>query len=499
MISSKPLLTGISGLILSAALHAQIPMGSAMNGAAQEDYFGSSISMPDARTIAIGAFGNDGRGDNVGQVRIMQWESGKWNMKGSDIFGAMAGEESGFSVSMPDENTVAIGAPENSYIGIGSGEVKVYTWDGAQWVVKGSPLRGNQANEGFGTHVAMPNANTLVVASPFYDHVVNGTGRVKVFLFENGNWVQKGMSFYGDHASEYLGSSISMPDENTLAIGSADYKLLDKKIGRVQVYSWNGAAWVQKAGDLVGTTEGAGFASSISMPDANTLAIGEPNSNVNGVSSGKVSIFRWNGSAWQKKGPDINGKSAASYLGKALSMPDSMTIAISAPNESAGGKTANGVVRVYEYRKLGTFYVWSLKGTEIEGLRANDDFGWTVYMPDNNTVAAGTPFCHEAAFNAGQVRVFRFSTAGTRQPQGFSQNIRLYPNPSSGTANISGLSSGAYHFAITDLQGRIHHSGEFQSTSFHFDLSALPAGSYHLQLTLAESQERVVLPVMLVK
>jgi hypothetical protein len=62
--------------------------------------------------------------------------------RGNDIDGEAAGDWSGRSVSMPDNNTVAIGALNNHGNGINSGHVRIYRWNGSTWVQKGADIDG---------------------------------------------------------------------------------------------------------------------------------------------------------------------------------------------------------------------------------------------------------------------------------------------------------------------------------------------------------------------
>ncbi|MEY1639533.1 hypothetical protein [Tenuifilum osseticum] len=67
--------------------------------------------------------------------------------KGGDIDGEAAGNWSGYSVSMPDANTVAIGAPYNAGNGTSAGHVRIYTWNGTTWVQKGADIDGEAAGD----------------------------------------------------------------------------------------------------------------------------------------------------------------------------------------------------------------------------------------------------------------------------------------------------------------------------------------------------------------
>ena len=76
----------------------------------------------DGNTVAIGASNNDGNGGNSGHVRIFNWNGSNWVQLGSDIDGEAADDRSGYSVSLnADGNTVAIGAYGND--GNGSNQV----------------------------------------------------------------------------------------------------------------------------------------------------------------------------------------------------------------------------------------------------------------------------------------------------------------------------------------------------------------------------------------
>ena len=122
-----------TGLMLSIlTLNAQVQIGADIDGEAAGDESGGAVSMPDANTLAIGADGNDvgslvSNMSDAGHVRVYTWSGTTWVQKGVDINGEGAGDWSGTSVSMPDANTLAIGAPYNGGNLIGAGHVRVYS------------------------------------------------------------------------------------------------------------------------------------------------------------------------------------------------------------------------------------------------------------------------------------------------------------------------------------------------------------------------------------
>jgi hypothetical protein len=106
-------------------------IGQNITGEAIGNYFGWSVSLSDdGKTIAVGAPGNNGNGDDSGYVRVYRMSDSEteWTQLGVDIDGEQAGEWSGYSVSLSgDGNTVAIGSPYYvSDSGYEGGQVKVY-------------------------------------------------------------------------------------------------------------------------------------------------------------------------------------------------------------------------------------------------------------------------------------------------------------------------------------------------------------------------------------
>ena len=178
----------------------------------------------------------------------------------------------------------------------------------------GSEIEGDVAHGFFGRSVSMPDANTLAVGAPDYDGAVEDDGYVRVYSWRGSAWHQKGSDIDEEGFFEWsdgLGWSISMPDSNTLAVGAVfDGGNNAFRTGRVRVYSWNGSAWHQKGRNIDGEGHSDWSGSSVSMPDSNTLAIGAFRNDGNGSDAGHVRVYGWNGSAWHQKGIDIDWRSS---------------------------------------------------------------------------------------------------------------------------------------------------------------------------------------------
>jgi hypothetical protein len=110
-----------------------IQIGQDINGEANGDTFGSSVSLSDdGKTLAVGVRGADVNGAASGHVKVYQMDGSVsgWMQLGDDINGEAAYDNSGWSVSLSaDGNTVAIGSPNNGDNGDASGHVRVFVWE----------------------------------------------------------------------------------------------------------------------------------------------------------------------------------------------------------------------------------------------------------------------------------------------------------------------------------------------------------------------------------
>jgi hypothetical protein len=96
----------------------------------QPDESGWAISLSgDGGTLAIGARYNNGNGNWSGHVRVYQNVGGNWIQIGQDVDGEADGDQSGYSVSLSDDGSIlAIGAWFNDGNGNQSGHTCVYHW-----------------------------------------------------------------------------------------------------------------------------------------------------------------------------------------------------------------------------------------------------------------------------------------------------------------------------------------------------------------------------------
>ena len=81
---------------------------------------------------------------------------------------------------------------------------------------------------------------------------------------------------------------------------------MENHYGRVRVYAWDGQSWTQRGQDIEGEAEydQSGWRVSLSA-DGNVLASSAPKNDANGLDSGQVRVYSWDGQTWGQRGqPD---------------------------------------------------------------------------------------------------------------------------------------------------------------------------------------------------
>lgn len=459
--------------------------GSNIDGDAIDDYSGWAVCMPDEFTVAISSYRADSAGNSAGLVRVMEWDGTDWVQKGSSLFGQHPYEHAGYSIHMPDANTIAVGADKNDENGTESGQVRVYEWDGGDWVQKGSDLNGEARYDYFGYAVNMPDANTLAVGADRNDDHGTNAGEVNIYKWNGTNWVLKGQGIGGESESDQSGRSVSMPDSNTVAIGAPYNDGGGTASGHARVFTWNGAAWVQKGNDIDGAKAGD-FSVNLSMPDPNTIAFGSGFNSDGGYNAGEARVFEWNGSAWVQKGGDLEGM-ANQEFGWSVDMPDANTLAVGGYRASPNGMET-GFVSVFNWDGNN----WIKVGNDIQGTTAYEWFGWSISMPNANTIVAGAPNCGDLGRYRGRTRVYTIASMGLNDSNPSSTAVQVFPNPGQGVFSVDlGKTYQNIQFQLSDMNGRFIYEGNAQqANTLEIDLNVNP-GLYLLKVQCDSYESRL--------
>jgi hypothetical protein len=477
-------ITAIIGLVMICLLCinkkecvAQVQIGADIIGEAANDQLGNSVSMPNKNTICIGGWRNDGAGNSAGHARVYDWNGSAWVQRGADLNGVAAGDWFGYYVNMPDENTIAVTAPYGSNGAItGAGYVKIFTWNGSSWVQKGNTLYGTATNDYFGWMVIMPDADHFITSAIYSDLNGSNSGMVQVYDWNGTNWVQRGVNILGLAADDRYGWSVAMPTINTIAASATFNSTPQSNIGLVQIFDWNGTAWVQRGSNLIGEASGDQFGTYIQMPNENTICASARFNDGAGTTAGHTRVFTWNGTDWVQKGSDIDGEAAGDESGNCLWMPNADWIAVGA-HKNDGNGVNSGNVRIYKWNGAD----WMQMFSDMDGEAADDVFGYSLCMPDTNTIAIGAIFNDANGVDAGEVKVFELTTL-TSNNKGIAENsISYYPNPSHGNLTVENATANSI-ILITDLAGKVLYYEKVIASKTILNMENLSDGIYLMSI-----------------
>ena len=317
---------------------------------------------------------------------------------GSDIDGESDGDEMGKSVSTnSDGSVVAVGAPKKDPNGNSSGQVLVYERVNDQWTRMGGDMNGIAAQARFGQSVSLSGDGFIIAVGA--QQFNSGNGYIQIYEYVNNTWVQRGSDIDGEGTDDFFGACIRLSvNGNIVAAGARKNDGNGIDSGHVRVYEWDGTSWSQIGIDINGDAGGdkTGWALDLSA-DGYTVAIGARH-------SGYVKIYTWSGTAWGQKGTDIQGETTTEAFGIGISLSsDANIVAIGGYLNDGNGQDA-GHVKAYQWSGS----TWVQLGSDIDGNTAGDTFGHSVSLSSNgHTLAIGAPSYNTPEISAGYARVFK--------------------------------------------------------------------------------------------
>ena len=392
-----------------------VQVGSDIDGKVAGDQSGWSVSLSgDGTRVVIGAIKNDDRGDDAGLVRVYKLDNGNWIQEGNDIIGEATQDESGWSVSISSNGSrVAVGAPFNG--NNNAGHVRVYDLVGNTWTQVGADIDG-QSNSGFSISLSA-DGNRLAIGDP----LANGAflpivGKVSIYDLVGNAWTQVGADIFGQAPGNFANLSVSLSSDGThVAIGAPT-------IDQVQVFSFGSGSWSQVGSSILGESD-EDFGSAVSLSvDGSRLAIGIEGNDDGGVNAGQVQVYDFNSSAWEQVGLNINGNAPAANFGTSVSLSsDGAQLAVGASFETEISANSPGYIQIFEERVF--------RITEINNINQGTDSGQcgaNITLPDalfvnsvgvvNITTSIGDAPGASSFFAVGQTTVtYEATDAGSGQ------------------------------------------------------------------------------------
>ena len=137
----------------------------------------------------------------------------------------------------------------------------------------GDDLIGEFVNDLFGSRVGLSaDGSRMVVGSITNNETFPGSGQVQVFENANGTWVQLGQDINGTGLDARLGRGVSISDDGTtIAVGADGF---NNMAGKVRVFEFSNGSWVQLGQELLGSNN---FGNEVRLSaDGSILAVGAP-------------------------------------------------------------------------------------------------------------------------------------------------------------------------------------------------------------------------------
>jgi len=246
-------------------------------------------------------------------------------------------DQFGFSVDIYGDLAV-VGSPYEDSNGTNSGGAYVFKLSGKEWIEQAKLLGTDTVeNNNFGMSVALF-GDTIVVGAPFNDHTKDAAGSVYVFATDGTNWSQQAKLNASDDLFEaQFGYDVSI-FENTILVGAPTDQANGVLSGSAYVYTWSSNSWLLNT-KLVNPNADSrdNFGRTVDIFD-NTILIGTPRDRDPTRDSGSTYVYQKNGSdSWnlvRKFRP--HGASGDIHFGFSVALYDDTAI-IGAVHESVSG------------------------------------------------------------------------------------------------------------------------------------------------------------------
>ncbi len=405
----------------------QLAKVTASNGAAA-DYFGASVAI-NGDTLVVGASRADSSGPFSGSAYVFGRNVGGVEAWGEVMALAVAdggsGDRFGASVAI-DGDTVVVGAPEDDDIDFNSGAAYIFGRNvgGAEvWGQMAKLVRlDGGAGDFFGQSVGIDNDSVAVGATG-----AEGTSAYSYpggcFIFGRNQggpdaWGQLAKLFAADGESgDRFGSSVGIdgdtvvvgaPRDDNFQIDSGSAYIFERDAGGAEV--WGEVAKLSNSGWTSG--DWAGISVAIA---GDTVVVGAPRDDENGMNSGSLSLFDRNlggantwGRSVEKPAPDA--LTARSFMFGSSSAIDGDTVVIGVVGDDVNGYES-GSAFVFQ-RNQGGEEAWGqvAKLAPSDGAFL-DSFGISVGIA-GDTIIVGAPNDDDNGEDSGAAYIFGRNQGG---------------------------------------------------------------------------------------
>ena len=468
-------------LILAPLLSlAQIQIEEDIDGEMENDACGIVSLSSDGLILAVGSPRSDANGRDSGRVRVFKNELGTWTQIGNHIDGEAEGDISGSMISLSSDGSIlAIAAVFNEGNGRASGHVRVYKNLLGTWTQIGSDIDSEARGDLFGNDISLSSdGNILAIGAPLNNGMeASNSGHVRVYENVSDNWVQIGDDIDGIAEGDKFGNRVSLSSDGSIvAISKSQSDVNGIGSGCVQIYKNISGVWTQIGGNIEGDAEDDRFGNKIDLSsDGSIVAISGPSNDSNGINSGYVKVYENILGIWTQIGKDILGESEGDIFGVSVKLSSDGTVLAVGASKNDGNGIDSGHVRIFKNING----VWIKNGIDIDGEAENDRSGFSISLSDNgNVIAIGAPRNDGVGLNSGHVRIYDLNVV--LSTKNFKKDyFSLYPNPIKAFLNIE------LHQGLELKKISIYNNlGQFINSSkkTKLDTSNLTSGFYFIEV-----------------
>ncbi len=317
-------------------------LGSTIYGNAG-DYFGTAVALSyDGTILATSA------------IRSLDYHTKVFKFNGTDwiqlgeSFGLDSndGYNSSMSISLSSNgHRIAIGRPKNN----AKGQVSIYQYNDDNWVLLGQKIdgRGTQfatLKENFGHSISLSaDGNRIVIGAPGSGLL---KGKVRVYEYDGLDWVQMGYDFGPTNQGGGTGASVSMSANGSRIAVSVPGTALPSAI----IYDYNGTEWKRNKFFNMDVSRVSLSANGNRLAISDSFNDWTGDGFFGGGSFGIVRIYNYDtfSDEWTQLGTDVPGENAWDEFGASLALSaDGKTFIAGAIKNDNDTMDAQGQARIF--------------------------------------------------------------------------------------------------------------------------------------------------------
>ncbi len=354
--------------------------------ATREDFFGESVSFWGDRAI-LGAIGDRcPAGDYCGSAYVYRYDGAKL-VQEQKLTASDAAQDDWFggSISLSGDRAIVGANRDDCPAGFNCGSAYVYRFDGTRWVQE-QKLTATDAAPGdsFGSSVSI-SGDRAVVGAGGDDCMGDGCGSAYVYRFDGTSWVQE-QKLTASDAAEYdlFGISVSLSGNRAIVGATGVDCPAGYNCGSAYIYRYDGTTWVQSqkltASDAA---EYDWFGVSVSL-SRDRLIVGASSGNCPpGFDCGSAYVYRYDGTTWvQQQKLTASNPARDDQFGRSVSLSGDRAVVGAHYSDCSAGSSCGSA---YVYRYDGTTWVQEQKLTAADAAH-NDRFGVSVSLSGDKVV-----------------------------------------------------------------------------------------------------------------